>query len=70
MASACKSSVCDRGSPNLIVPIVLSLLDCAQDVVVDDIECTFRSRLVLTLRGQVGVVIGSSTVFDNFIGFT
>lgn len=39
------------------------------DSIVADIEGSFGSRLVLTPREHVGVVIGSSNVSDSFVGF-
>lgn len=40
-----------------------------RDATVTDIEGSFGSRLVLTPREHVGVVIGSSDVSDSFVGF-
>ncbi|CAB4268338.1 unnamed protein product [Prunus armeniaca] len=51
-------------------PAAMSLPIRDQDVVNDDIERSFGSCLVLTPREHAGVVIGSSTVSDSFIGFT
>ncbi|CAL9029307.1 unnamed protein product [Prunus brigantina] len=40
-----------------------------RDFTVADIEGSFGSRLVLTPREHVGVVIGSFDVSDSFVGF-
>lgn len=60
--------VCDAHIRYSII-VIMSLLVNDRDVVVDEIERSFRSHPVLTLREQVGVVIGSSLIFDSFIGF-
>ena len=48
----------------------MSILVRNWDVVVVYIERSFGSQLVLTPREHIGVVIGSSAIFDSFIGFT
>lgn len=39
------------------------------DDIIDEIERSFGSRLVLTPLERAGVVIGSSDVADRFVGF-
>lgn len=58
-----------RGSL-LIILAIMSTPNRDWDVAIENIEHSFGSRLVLTSREHVGVVIGFSVVSDSFIGYT
>ncbi|VVA38265.1 Hypothetical predicted protein [Prunus dulcis] len=57
-------------SPNIVVLIAMSIPIRDRDVFIDDIKPSFGSYFILMPREQAGVVIGSSTVSDSFLGFT
>lgn len=71
MTSVCEYFLCDREClSGLVIPSAMSTLIHYRDVVVDVIELSFRSRLVLMPREHAGAVIGSLAISDSFIGFT